>query len=223
MIKTINILLVDDHQLIIEAYKNNIKQYEKFNPEIKFEITFNTDTDGAIKSIKKTNYTFELVFLDIRMPESKDGKFKSGEDIGQYIRDSSPETKIIVITGHFDSLILSRILQNLNPDGLLYKSDVVCDTISESLNSVLKGIPFYSSTILKLLRKKVSSKIILDRIDKQLLYELSNGTRTKDLVKRLPLSIGGIEKRKQNLKQLFGVTSKDSSALINSVNKKGFI
>ncbi|MDO5968952.1 response regulator [Flavivirga aquimarina] len=223
MIKTIKTLLVDDHQLVIDSYKNYINLYEGYNPKIKFKVTFVTDTDEAINCIKKANTPFGLVFLDIRIPKSKDGKFKSGEDVGMYIRNNSPETKIIVITGYNNSLILSNILQNLNPDGLLYKSDIVCNTLSESLDSILNDIPFYSSTILKLLRKKISSKIVLDRIDKQLLNELSKGTKTKDLPKALPLSRAGIEKRRRNLKELFGVTSNDSDVLISSVIKKGFL
>jgi DNA-binding NarL/FixJ family response regulator len=223
MTKIINTLLIDDHPFIIDAYKNYLEQYEVFNPNVKFTITSATDSDMAIESLKRTKELFELAFLDIRIPESKDGKFKSGEDIGIYIRNNSPKTKIVVITGHFDALLLSGILQNINPDGLLYKSDVVGDTISETLKSIFENVPYYSSRILVLLRKKIASKIILDRIDKLLLYELSKGTKTKDLIKTLPLSIGGIEKRKRNLKELFGVTSKDDDALINSVIKKGFL
>ncbi len=223
MTQTIDTLLIDDHPFIVDAYINHLKQYEAFNPKFKFEISFATDSDRAIDVLKASKEPFELVFLDIRVPESENGKIKSGEDIGIYIRKHYPKTKIIIITGHYNLLLLSDVLQNINPEGLLYKSDVVGETISEVLNSVLENIPFYSPTILKLLRKKISSKIILDRIDKQLLNELSKGTKTKDLTKALPLSRAGIEKRRRNLKELFGVTSNDSDVLISSAIKKGFL
>jgi DNA-binding NarL/FixJ family response regulator len=163
------------------------------------------------------------VFLDIRLPKSKDAKYLSGKDIGLYLKSQFVKTKIIVVTGHNDAFILDFVLQDLNPDGLLFKGDIIANTIAEALTSVIKNEPFYSITVLKLLRKKISSNIIINKVDKILLLEISKGTKTKDLTKVLPLSIGGIEKRKRQLKELFETTKKDDLALITAAKEKGFV
>ena len=90
---------------------------------------------------------------------------------------------------------------NWNPIALVYKSDLENSTFTEMFEDVLQGTPYYSLTVLQLIRKKLASKIVLDRLDKMLLHELYKGQRTKDLTKTIPLSIGGIEKRKRTVKR----------------------
>jgi hypothetical protein len=65
--------------------------------------------------------------------------------------------------------------------------------------------------------------LLLDKIDRRLLYELSIGTKTKDLPITLPLSIAGVEKRKRNLKNVFDVSGLEDKDLINKAKEKGFI
>jgi len=218
-----DILLVDDHPIILDAYKNAITDFAKKNESFCCNIYTASCCESAIYLIKERNKPFDYVFLDIRLPKSKDAKFLSGKDIGLYLKSRLVKTKIIVVTGHYDTFTLDFVLQELNPDGLLFKGDVVADTIAEALLSAINDEPFYSITILKLLRKKISSNIILNKVDKLLLTEISKGTKTKDLAQILPLSIGGIEKRKRQLKELFATTKKDDLALITAAQEKGFV
>jgi len=69
----------------------------------------------------------------------------------------------------------------------------------------------------------LANDFVLDKIDRQLLYELSIGTKTKDLPNILPLSMASIEKRKRALKKLFDVTEKGDQSLIKIAKEKGFI
>jgi DNA-binding NarL/FixJ family response regulator len=217
----LRLLLVDDHPIIIEAYCNSLQQFETANEGYKFHIDKALCCDSALVAIKEN--TYDIAFLDLRLPASKNGKYKSGEDIAKLLKRDFKHTKIIIVTGHYDVLLLGNLLQNLNPDGLLFKGDVDSNTCSEALVSVSFNIPFYSSTVLKLLRQKISSNVVLSKTDKLLLYELAKGTRTKDLTKVLPLSIGGVEKRKRHLKEVFDSTRKDDSELIKAAIDKGFI
>ncbi len=128
-----------------------------------------------------------------------------------------------MITGHYQDLILSNVLNELDPIALVYKSDLENSTFTEMFEDVLQGTPYYSLTVLQLIRKKLASKIVLDRLDKMLLHELYKGQRTKDLTKTIPLSIGGIEKRKRQLKELFNTMHQNDEALINSAIEHGFL
>jgi len=63
----------------------------------------------------------------------------------------------------------------------------------------------------------------LDAIDRRLLYELSIGTKMKEIPKVLPMSIAGVEKRKRRLISLFEVEEQGDRALIKAAMDKGFI
>ena len=63
----------------------------------------------------------------------------------------------------------------------------------------------------------------LDKIDRQLLYEMSIGTKMKELPTIIPMSMAGIEKRKKHLKVIFEVDENDDRELILKAKEKGFI
>ena len=221
MKKTINILLVDDHPIIIDAYTTSINLFKEKNEFINISIDSANNCDTALLLLE--NKCFDVVFLDVRIPSSNDSNFKSGEDIALYIKKNFSETKTIMITGHYDHFIFINLLNNINPFGLLFKGDVDQRIINETLESILNESPYYSKTILKLFRKNLSSNIVLNKIDKQILYEISKGKKTKDLTKNIPLSIGGIEKRKRQLKEIFDVPKKDDEDLLKSAKQKGYL
>jgi DNA-binding NarL/FixJ family response regulator len=219
--KTIEILLVDDYPFTIDGYTNYLKNFERKNLNLSFKIQSAVCCQTCIEILDK--YYFDIIFLDIRIPSTNDNKFNSGEDIANYVKKKFPKTKVVVITGHFEPLILGNIIQTSNPIGLIYKTDFDQLILENLLTSILVDIPFYSSSILKLLRKNISSSIILTKTDKLLILEISKGKKTKELTSIVPLSIGGIEKRKRALKQLFGIPKANDTELIDSVIKKGFL
>jgi hypothetical protein len=69
----------------------------------------------------------------------------------------------------------------------------------------------------------VGSDIYLDEVDRKMLYELSIGAKLKDLTDLLPLSIAGIEKRRRNLKKMFGISGAEDRELVKIAREKGFL
>ncbi|MDC7995432.1 response regulator [Altibacter sp. HG106] len=220
-----NVLLIDDHPLILEAYKNALNRIEQTLEKHRFHIDIASDCDTAYRKITTVPKTtsIDLIFLDMRLPPSQDGKILSGEDLGLIIKKTLPNSKIIVSTTHTDNYRIHSIFKSIDPDGFLIKNDISPDDIILAIEQVLEDPPFYSKTVIKLLRKNVSNDFLLDNIDRKLLYELSLGTKMKDLPDILPLSIAGIEKRKRNLKEIFDVASGDDKELISKAKDKGFI
>ncbi len=225
MTKRYNVLIIDDHPLISEAYKNALKHMSANDNQIEFNIDIAANCDTAIKKINaaSTLKALDLVFLDIRLPPSADGKILSGEDLGVRIKQLLPLTKIIVSTTFNDNFRIHNIFKNIDPDGFLIKNDITPKEIITAIKTVINDPPYYSKTVIKLLRKQVSIDFSLDKIDRQLLYELSIGTKMKDLPKTIPLSIAGIEKRKRHLKVSFNVEKQEDKVLILKAKEKGFI
>ncbi|MBP0904616.1 response regulator [Mariniflexile gromovii] len=221
-----SVLIIDDHPLIAESYRTALNYYSKQNEPIEFKIEITHDCDSALALINeafKTKKEIDIVFLDIKLPPSKDGKILSGEDLGLKINELLPNTKIIVATTYNDNFRIHNIFKNLNPDGFLIKNDITPKELLDTIDAILNDPPYYSKTVIKLLRKQLVNGFLLDHIDRRLLYELSIGTRMKDLPDILFLSLAGVEKRKRQLKLTFNVKNEDDKELLFIAKEKGFI
>lgn len=224
--KKYNALIIDDHPLIADAYKSAFNYIQSEDTSISFDIKLAADCDTAISLIteySKSSSKIDIIFLDMRLPPSKDGTILSGEDLGLKINKMLPEAKIIVSTTFNDNFRVHSIFKNINPDGFLVKNDITPVELVQAIREVLNDPPYYSKTVMKLLRTQVSNDYLLDDIDRRILYELSIGTKTKDLPALVPLSLTGIEKRKRLLKQIFDIDSTDDRELILAAKEKGFI
>lgn len=226
--KTIlEVLIIEDHPVIIDIYKktiieiNGFKNYKNFS----FHFTEASNCDDALEKIDKATLVgkLDLILLDINLPASINNKVISGEDIGVIVKKLFPNVKLIIFTSTNENARLSSILYNLNPEAFLIKSDVSYNEIIKAICSVLDNTPYYSKTILKLLHKQISTRIVIDKIDRQLLYEISRGTKMKDLPNILPMSMAGIERRKRVLKNLFNIPYEEDKRLIEIARENGFL
>ena len=225
MNKKIKTLIVEDEPLMIQPMKLALNQLSESNGLLDFEILTSLDCDTAVNEIERAvkSEPFDLVLLDINLKPSANGKYLSGEDIGVEIRRFFPNAKIIVLTSHNNNYRLNNILKTLNPDGFLIKSDVDFAKLLDALKTVIEDTPYYSRAILKLMRRHIINDFTLDRIDRQLLYQLSKGAKMKHLSDVIPLSKSAIELRKRNLKEVFGVEEGDDRNLLIRAEECGFI
>ena len=225
MKRVYKVLLIDDHPIILEVYKTALKNAGLSIENTTFEIETAQNSDIALQKIAIASKSdgYDIIFLDIKLPPSSDGKILSGEDIGVKINQLLPNSKIIISTTFNDNYRVQNILKNVNPDGFLIKNDIDTEELIEAIKTVIFDPPYYSKSVIKLLRKQISSDYLLDKIDRQLLYELSIGTKMKDLPNVIPMSIAGIEKRKRQLKEMFNVQENEDRELILKAKEKGFI
>ncbi len=225
MNKSVTVLIIDDHPIIASAYESALESFATQNTTYDFKITSIYNLDEAQLLIENSTFidSLDLVFLDMRLPASSDGKLVSGEDLGKLIKSKNSEVRIIVSTTFNDNYRLHNILQSLDPEGFLVKNDIKSKELLRAIENVLSGSPYYSKTVLNLLRKQVGSDIYLDELDRKMLYELSIGAKLKDLSNLLPLSVAGIEKRRRNLKKMFGISGAEDRDLIKLAREKGFL
>ncbi|HNP68755.1 response regulator [Aequorivita sp. F47161] len=224
--KNLNTIIIDDHPLLIEAYRNSLMDIEAANDALNFTISEANSCDTALElldRIQSTGQHIDLVFLDIKIPESKDGTHLSGEDIGLEIRARFPNSKIIIATTFNNNYRIHTIFKSINPDGFLIKGDISTGILLPAILDVLSDPPFYSKSVLKSLRKSVSHDFLLDKWDRMLLYELSQGIKMKELPEILPFSIAAIEKRKRHIKLLFDIEEADDRQLLLKARELGFI
>ena len=221
----LNVLIVEDEPLIINSLEIAFEKLSESNGELDFNLKSVTNSNAALLEIQRAvNGTpLDLVLLDINIPPSSDNGILSGEDLGLEIQSLFPRIKIIVFTYYSDNFRLNSILKSLNPDGFLIKSEIDFDGLLEAITSVIFDPPYYSKAVLRLIRRHVTNDFVLDKIDRQLLYHLSKGVKTKDLPDLINLSKSGIERRKRNLKDLFCIEHGNDRQLLKLAEEKGFI
>jgi len=225
MVKTHNVLIIDDHPLISNAYKDAFLEVSSKDSHIEFNIDIANNCDIANEKIIAASLLkgLDIVFLDIRLPPSMDRKILSGEDLGIKIREILPNTKIIIATTFNDNYRIHSICDSIDPDGFLIKNDITEKDIVKSIKEIIADNPYFSTTVVKLMRKHMSNSFRIDSVDRQILYQLSIGTKMKDLPDIIHLSIAAIEKRKRILKEHFNIEGQEDKVLIAIAKEKGFI
>jgi len=224
MSETIRILMIDDHPMIIEGYQNTLQFTKKESQILDIDIANNCDEAVSYmdKSIK-TNRPYQVLFVDISLPPSKDGLMNSGEDLAIYARKILPKARIIILTMFDESYRIHNIIKTINPEGFLIKSDLTSSELASAFQAVLHNPPFYSGTVNSHLRKTNESDIVIDDKNRKILYLLSQGAKNKSLAAHLDISLSAIEKRKKQLKEIFLIDDGQDETLINEARKKGFI
>ncbi len=216
------ILIVDDHPFIIEGYKNAITRY---NPEeFEFSISQAKDCESAYNIITNPGtIAFDIAFLDISMPSYDEKGIYNGEDLAKLISEYMPNCKIILLTMYTELLKIKTIIKTINPSGLVIKNDLTFDELLFAFDKVIKDETYYSESVLKMLDLSEKDTIEIDQFDKQILFHLSKGTKLNDIPQYIPISLGAIERRKLNLKELLKIVDGSDIDLIREAKNRGLL
>jgi DNA-binding NarL/FixJ family response regulator len=221
--KTIRILAVDDHEMTTLGYKFILEDtaFEGFKVDMDTEKSF----EGAKAKIQDSLklFPYDILLLDIQLSQNADAPAKTGEDLGIFARKVSPSSKIVFMSSFSDNYRINSILQTVDPEGYMVKTEIDQQSLQAMVRTVLTTPPYYTQKALAAIRKKMSNDISLDENDKKILYYLSIGTKTKDMTKFVSLSLPSIENRKRHLKSLFGVEKQNDQALITESKNRGFL
>ena len=221
MTNPINILIVDDHPFIVQAYRNALDKYSQQGYE--FVVTQANNCKTGYEAITEAKAPFHVAFFDISMPEYAEKGIYSGEDLAALMKTEIPECKIILLTMHTELLKINNVIKNINPSGLITKNDLTFDELIFAFDKIINDERYYSQTVIKLVGQAQYNNIELDAFDKQILFHLSKGVKTKDLPQYIPLSLSAIEKRKLNIREVLEVAGGSDIDLINEARLKGVI
>jgi two-component system, NarL family, response regulator NreC len=218
----VNVLMIDDHELIIEGYKS-ILSYNKngYLPQVTSANT--AELAYNIISNPENRIDFEMVFIDINLPPFPEKNLHTGEDIAKMVRHFLPKAKIIIATSYMESFILNRILKDCNPEGLIVKSDITALDFQNLFHIIIQGERYYSTSVMKHKQELIDNSKVLDFNNRQIIILLSRGIKTKNLHEHMFLSISAIEKRKVIIKEFFGVEKGTDEDILREARKQGLI
>jgi DNA-binding NarL/FixJ family response regulator len=223
MTESIKILMVDDHPMILDGYKNILTKSLGEKKNLLIDLAYNCEDANNKIETSITSSRYNLVYLDVSLPPANKLKIFSGEDLGVKIREISPQTKIIIMTMYSENMRVYNLMENIQPEGLLIKTDVNPLEFLISFEKVISGSLYYSQTVNEMLSKQFTNNLVLDNIDRSILFHISKGIQTKDLTSIVNLSLPAIEKRKRNIKEVIGVEQGGDMVLVDKAKELGFL
>ena len=226
MIKPIDILILEHEPFILDLYKNifnaiTINRSNKLKFNFKTFSRFETNYRLINNSINKNK--FDLCIISSHSVKGFNFKRFLHEELVQQLKRNSPTTKIVYILNNICNFRINLLLKRINPDGLIIRNEVDSNELRAAFQSILNNSTFYSRTILHQMRRIITNDLSLDSNDELILLYLSHGIKNKDLPNYIPLSIGGIERRKRILKETFRVKGNDDKTLIKKAKQFGLI
>ncbi len=206
MDEKIKIYIVDDHQIVIDAVKNEINtQSDQFD----FVGSAN-DGQEALTAIKTLQ--IDVLILDINMPTL------GGMEVLKKISQKYPEIKVLVLTMLDDLKHIREMIEN-GAKGYVLKNKS-SQYVVEALNKISSGEYFFPDDVAQIavrdfvrddgFKKKTNKEIILNSIsanDAELLGWLTLGLTDQELADKMFLSKSAIESRKRNLRQKTGTNN----------------
>jgi DNA-binding NarL/FixJ family response regulator len=155
MDKKATLLIADDHQLFLDGLKLLLRNH----PAV--EITA-TALNGDEVLAKLNQSPVDLALLDLNMPGL------SGVELIKAVKQTFPETKILVITMQNSSEIISEILM-AEAEGYILKNSGKKEMF-EAISNILNGKTYYEREVLNLAINKVKA----DKRSEALLIKLSD-------------------------------------------------
>ena len=199
----IKIIIVDDHQLIVNGLKVMLEPFDGF--EIIGEAN-----DGSMAVAMAAELKPDVIIMDISMP------VLSGIEASKRNLQNNPEIKILALTQHEDN---EYVLQMLNAGGYGYLlKNSRKEEFIEAILSVFRGEKYFSKKISNLLLnnllpdKKIvteenNKKITLTKREKEITKKIAEEMSNQQIANNLNISLRTVETHRRNIMQKLNVKS----------------
>ena len=209
--RDIRILLVDDHDLVLQGLKRIV---ECSLPEIKNVCTASSGQE-ALHLI--ASQRFNLFVLDMELPDI------SGMDIIVRIREKDPRARIIVNTMHEEIWFIKDLIQSA-VDGILFKS-IDSTKIAEAIRRVLDGetyyCPYAEHVRAQMRRSDEGRREELTLRELDVLKRISEGKNTQEIAQELCVSTNTVDTHRRHL--MDKLDARNVADLIMTAISKGII
>ena len=136
--ETIDILIVEDHQMFIDGIKVHLQENQKIN-----KIYEALNGNEALKIIKEQK--IDLIITDIKMPEM------TGIELTRIVKSEFPDIKIIVFTMYNDTEIVREIIES-EAEGYILKNASTGELIN-AINKIADGGTYYSDEVVSIMKQ----------------------------------------------------------------------
>ncbi|MCX8526341.1 response regulator transcription factor [Chryseobacterium formosus] len=206
----INIIIVDDHPIVLEGLKTMLKN-EPF-----FHISESFTSGERILDFVKLN-DVDIVLLDITLPDN------SGIELCKEIKKVSQNTSVIMFSNRSERSVIMQSIQN-GASGYLLKNTSVIELI-DCIKGALSGNIVFCNETKQMISKPSKNELLsiprLTKREKQILKLLADGKTSVIIAEELCLSSLTVDTHRKNLLQKF--QAKNSTELITIAIQQNLI
>jgi two-component system, NarL family, nitrate/nitrite response regulator NarL len=190
----INILLVDDHSMVIEGMKSILAQI----PLVQVKATAGNAFE-AIAALRENNIA--LAFVDINLPDI------SGIELCAKIKKEFAHVHVLGLSTFKQRSYVSQMIAN-GASGYLIKS-AAKEEIAQAINDVLAGKMYFSADINNTKTETLSEDEAptLTRREKEILKMIAEGLTTNEIAQKIFISPYTVDTHRKNLLSKFEVSN----------------
>lgn len=174
----IKILVVDDHQLMIEGIVSSLERSGDY------EVHSTNNCDEALLLIKKHRKIkpFDVLFTDLSFDNLPfDAELDGGESLIKKVKSLGINIKIGVISGHTETNRVFNVIRNLKPQAYILKSHTGTDELDFAIKKIMKNEHFFTYEIHQKILKRNIVQIQMDDVALQILNELPKHPKISNL------------------------------------------
>jgi len=206
--KKINILIVDDHPMVLEGMKALLSNFEYMT--VKGTATNAYDAMAMLKA-----QTVDIVIADINLPEV------SGIELTAKIKKEFPGIKVLAMSTFKERSYISQMIKN-GASGYLVKS-ASKEEIEAAILSANEGKLYLSLDINTIeLNPAISTDApVVSRREKEVLQLIVDGLTNPQIAEKLFISLHTVDSHRKNLLAKFNVNN--TASLIRVAIKNNLV
>jgi DNA-binding NarL/FixJ family response regulator len=206
----INVLLTDDHQIIIDGLKSLLKNQDEIN--VAAEANNGRDALRILDLI-----SIDVLLMDIDMP------VMNGIDALKEIRRQNSKVKVVILSMHNEAGMIKSLI-DLGANGYLLKS-CTQDELVDAIKKVASGQSYFSSDVTLALLKPATNQgqqnEILTERETEILKLIAAGFSNKEIGEQLFISHRTVDTHRTNLMKKLNVNN--IAGLISYAIRNGIV
>jgi DNA-binding NarL/FixJ family response regulator len=214
MDKVFNVLLVDDHKIVIDGIKSLLHANKYFIVK-----GFALNGADALSMIKSTETTFDIVITDISMPGI------SGTDLCKAIKQFNSQIKVLILSMH-NHVDYVKAALDADADGYMLKTIGQAELVN-ALQAIAEKGAYFSQEIIPLLFKEVKQNhtnnvaVKLTHRELEILDLILKELTSREIAEQLYISKQTVDTHRLSIMEKTG--SKSIVGLIKYALRTGFL
>ncbi len=195
----IDVIIVDDHAMLVEALANAINQSDTAH------VSHCCNSLDACRR-QLAEWHPDVLLLDISLPDG------NSIDFCEEVMTSYPSTKVISLTSHDEFTIIQRMMEK-GVHGYVLKSAPVQELL-EAISAVYHGERYICEEVKAIIEKGKAQQIFLTPVERQVLKLICEGLTNPQIASQMNLSTDTINWYRKRLLAKFNAKNSVSLAII---------